>query len=169
MEENDKILIPGTNVYLIIPADYVCLYNKLLVMLSDFGLELIKDCQSSCKAKNKNIIDCWNMFQSACACYALSVGGNESYRKKADLYIKYIEAQIDNIYNEIDSEPFCKMIIHPITDDGRLTAEVGCGSDVHFHIKNKDYHLYEEYFNKDKTKEFHIDKNGHLIVNQECD
>ena len=79
-------------VYMIIPADYACVYARLLVMLSDLGYEMLQDCAAGCKGSNKNIISCWNMFQAACAAHSLNK------TKEADTLIKYIKAQISNIY-----------------------------------------------------------------------
>ena len=42
-------------VYMIIPADYACVYARLLVMLSDLGYEMLQDCAAGCKGSNKNI------------------------------------------------------------------------------------------------------------------
>ena len=78
----------GTYVYLTVPFKYNCVYTKLLIMVSDLGIDLIKDCTSTCKGVNRQVINCWNMFQAACAAYQL---GEE---KKADLLINYIIAQL---------------------------------------------------------------------------
>lgn len=78
----------GTYVYLTVPLKYNCVYTKLLIMVSDLGIDLIKDCTSTCKGINRQVINCWNMFQAACAAYQL---GEE---KKADLLINYIIAQL---------------------------------------------------------------------------
>ena len=58
-------------VYLTIPQDYICIYHKLLILMSNIGKEIINDCSATCKGNNKIIIDCWNTFQSAIACKAL--------------------------------------------------------------------------------------------------
>ena len=58
-------------VYLTIPQDYICIYHKLLILMSNIGREIINDCSATCKGNNKIIIDCWNTFQSAIACKAL--------------------------------------------------------------------------------------------------
>ena len=43
-------------VYMKIPAQYVCVYHKLLVMLADFGIDMLNDCSATCKGNNKNVI-----------------------------------------------------------------------------------------------------------------
>lgn len=78
----------GTYTYLIVPLKYNCVYTKLLVMMSDIGIDLIKDCTSTCKGINRQVINCWNMFQAACSAYQLGE------TKKADLLINYIIAQL---------------------------------------------------------------------------
>lgn len=110
-------------VYLTIPAEYVCLYHKLLVYLADFGLELIKDCQAGCSAKNKSIIDCWNMFQALCAAYAL---GEE---KKAKILYDYISAQLELYYKGSNKEVYEGKFIGRISEDGYLKAVITCGKN----------------------------------------
>ena len=78
----------GTYVYLVVPEKYNCVYEQLLIKISDLGVDMIKDCGSTCRGINRAVINCWNMFQAACASYTL---GEE---KKADLMINYITAQL---------------------------------------------------------------------------
>lgn len=78
----------GTYVYLVVPEKYNCVYEQLLIKISDLGVDMIKDCSSTCRGINRAVINCWNMFQAACASYTL---GEE---KKADLMINYITAQL---------------------------------------------------------------------------
>lgn len=79
----------GKYIYCVIPEKYKCIYEKLLIKLSDLGIDILKDCGSTCRGVNKNIINCWNMFQAACAAYNL---GEE---KKAQLLMYYINIQLD--------------------------------------------------------------------------
>lgn len=74
----------GTYKYLVIPEKYGCVYNKLLIKMSDFGVALLKDCGATCRGHNKQIMNCWNMFQAACCAHELGE------IKKADLLIEYI-------------------------------------------------------------------------------
>lgn len=149
----DKIEIEPEYVYMTIPADYVCLYHKLLVYLSDFGVDLIRDCQSSCAAKNKTIIDCWNMFQAAIACHNL---GQED---KANLFIKYIEAQLELYYKGTDEIVYNGGNIFPITPDGHLKAEVSCSNNSKFYVDAETGNLYQEYLDEQASgKVFVIDE-----------
>lgn len=78
----------GNFVYLVVPEKYKCVYDKLLIKMSDLGIDMIKDCGATCRGINRHVINCWNMFNSACAAYSI---GEE---KKADLMINYINAQL---------------------------------------------------------------------------
>lgn len=78
----------GMYTYLNVPNKYNCVYKRLLIKLSDLGVDMIKDCTSTCKGINRQVINCWNMFQSACAAYTLG------YWKQADLLINYINASL---------------------------------------------------------------------------
>lgn len=115
-------------VYMIIPADYACVYARLLVMLSDLGYEMLQDCAAGCKGSNKNIISCWNMFQAACAAHSLNK------TKEADTLIKYIKAQISNIYKSSGVSENLGSVTMPIDENGELYAMVTCGSVPTFEV-----------------------------------
>ena len=115
-------------VYMIIPADYACVYARLLVMLSDLGYEMLQDCAAGCKGSNKNIISCWNMFQAACAAHSLNK------TKEADSLIKYIKAQISNIYKGSGVSENLGSVTMPIDENGELYAMVTCGSVPTFEV-----------------------------------
>lgn len=74
----------GTFIYLIVPYKYNCIYKKLLIKMSDLGIDIIKDCNTTCKGINREVINCWNMFNAACSAYTLGYG------KEANLMINYI-------------------------------------------------------------------------------
>lgn len=78
----------GTYIYLTVPEQYKCVYEKLLIKLSDLGIDIVKDCGATCRGINRSVINCWNMFQAACAAYTL---GEE---KKAHLLMHYINTQL---------------------------------------------------------------------------
>ena len=54
-------------IYLTIPAEYVCVYHRIMAMLADYGEEMLKDCKANCTDKNSGVIECFNMFNAACA------------------------------------------------------------------------------------------------------
>ena len=157
-EDNDLVEIQPEYVFMTIPAEYVCIYHKLLVYLSDFGLELLQDCQASCAAKNKSIIDCWNMFQSMIACH------NLGQTDKAEVFKKYIEAQLEIYYKGSDKEVYNGGMVYPITPDGHLKAEVSCSNNIKFEVDPLTGKLYQKYLDEQSTtKDFFI-KDDNLIV-----
>lgn len=147
--------------YLTIPAKYICTYHKLLTYLADFGKKLLDDCSASCKGNNKTIIDCWNLFQSALACYTL---GNT---KQADLFIDYINKQLEHIYRGEDVEVWGGTVYLPITPDGKLKALVSCApDDTKFYVDVETGELYQHYLDENTSK-FAIDENNQLNVETE--
>ena len=82
-------------IYTTIPAEYVCVYHKILAMLADFGEEMLKNCKASCTDRNSNVINCFNMFNAA---VAASTIGNE---RLAELLLNYVKAKINQIYKDI--------------------------------------------------------------------
>lgn len=140
--------------YLTIPAGYICLYHKLLVYLSDFGIELIKDCKAGCSAKNKSIIDCWNMFQALCAAHALGE------TKKAELLYNYITNQLELYYKQeaSDSEVYNGKFVGRITEDGLLKATVTCNSDIgRFWVDAETGELYRKYIAEKENNDVNLD------------
>lgn len=136
-----EVEISAEYVYLTIPKEYVCTYQRLLVYLADFGEAAIKDCQAACKGHNLYIIQCWNMFQSALACYTLGL------LDKADLYIKYINAQLENLYKNSEKELYCGGACLPISEDGELKARVSCDNaeQARFYVDKDTETAYNEY------------------------
>lgn len=85
-------------IYLVIPKEYYTIYVRLLEKLTDCGIDILKDCNTQCNDVNKQVFKCWNLFQSACAAYQL---GDDCNIKLANLFIKYIKAQL-NITGELE-------------------------------------------------------------------
>lgn len=79
-------------VYATIPAQYACLYHKLLVLLSDYGVDMLNDCSATCKGSNKNIVTCFNMFEAGVASYNLGL------TSRANAIMTYINAEVNAIY-----------------------------------------------------------------------
>ena len=88
----EQVEITPQYVYMTVPSKFVCTYHKLLVLMARYGVDMRNDCSATCKGNNKNIITCWNMFQSAMAAYQL--GQN----KLAETLLKYIKGQLNIIY-----------------------------------------------------------------------
>lgn len=145
-------------VYLTIPAEYVCVYHKLLSYMADFGKVIVDDCNAACKGNGKNIINCWNLFQSAIACKAI---GQD---KQAEFFINYITKQLDNIYKGSDDKVYnCTQPI-AITPDGKLEAIVTCGNDVHFYVNLETGKLYEEHLASKEDCKVYAVEDGELTV-----
>lgn len=124
----------GMYTYLDVPSKYNCVYKKLLIKLSDLGVDMIKDCTSTCKGINRQVINCWNMFQSACAAYTLG------YWKQADLLINYINSSLQFGCDEyITDEKPVFMIFElniPITITGSQKIKY---NEANFVIANREY------------------------------
>lgn len=135
MNETDENVNFVEYVYITIPAEYVCIYQKLLIMYVDFGNELLKNCKAPCDSKYRKLIDCYNAFNAAVAAKKL---GQD---KLAETLIKYVEEQIKVNYN---GNPPCPDIVYPITEDGKLYAAVDCGNKPKFNIIVEDGILNSE-------------------------
>lgn len=160
--EYNEIEINPEYVYLTIPANWVCIYHKLLGYLADFGETAVKDCQAACKGQSLYIIQCWNIFQSAIACRA--IGAYE----KAEFFIKYIDTQLNNIYKTSDTEIYCGEGEMAITSDGRLKARVSCKSNnIKFYVDKETGKLYEKYIEETEKEVYSIQDDNLIIKNQE--
>lgn len=124
----------GMYTYLDVPSKYNCVYKKLLIKLSDLGVDMIKDCTSTCKGINRQVINCWNMFQSACAAYTLG------YWKQADLLINYINSSLQFGCDEYTTDEKPVFMIFelniPITITGSQKIKY---NEANFVIANREY------------------------------
>jgi len=121
-------------VYVTIPAEYICVYHRILAMLADYGEDMLKDCKASCTDKNSGVIECFNMFNAAVAARKL---GKD---KLAETLIKYIKAKINQIYQGKDNST---SFVFPVDPNGRIKAFVSCGELPKFEINADDAELYE--------------------------
>ena len=146
-------------VYLTIPAEYVCLYHKLLVYLADLGTDLIKDCQAGCNATNKSILNCWNMFQALCAEHALHE--KESPTAKETLLYNYIDAQLELCYKSRgwDKEVYEGKFVGSISEDGRLRAVITCNNPNigTFEVDAETGQLYRTYIAEQENNDVTLD------------
>lgn len=134
-------------VYMTIPAEYICVYHRILVMLADFGEEMLEDCKAACKDRNSSVIDCFNMFNAAVAARKL---GKESL---ANTLILYVKSKINQIYKNNDNST---SFIYPIDEDGQLKAVVSCGKKPIFEISPEDGDLYEHIINNGSSEHFYL-------------
>ena len=124
-------------IYLTIPAEYVCVYHRIMAMLADYGEEMLKDCKATCTDKNSGVIECFNMFNAAVAARKL---GKD---KLAETLIKYIKAKINQMYRGVDNST---SFVFPVDENGQLKAFVSCNERPMFYINPEDGELYEHKF-----------------------
>lgn len=131
---NELIPIELEYVYITIPAEYICVYHRILAMMADYGEDMLKDCKASCTDKNSGVIECFNMFNSAVAARKL---GKD---KLASVIITYVKAKINQIYKGKDNST---SFVFPVDETGQLKAFVSCGERPRFEINPDDGELYE--------------------------
>lgn len=134
-------------IYITIPAEYICVYHRLLALLADYGEEMLKDCKADCSDKNKGVIECYNMFNAAVAARKLHKD------KLAETLIKYIKAKINQIYKGADNST---SFVFPVDENGQLKAFVSCGERPQFEINPDDMELYEHKFNNGFNEHFRL-------------
>lgn len=132
-------------VYVTIPAEYICVYHRILAMMADYGEDMLKDCKANCTDRNSGVIECFNMFNSAVAARKL---GKD---KLAALIIKYIKVKINQIYKDKDNST---SFVFPIDENGEIKAFVSCGERPKFEINPDDGMLYEHKFNNGFDEHF---------------
>lgn len=134
-------------IYVTIPAEYICVYHRILAMMADYGEEMLKDCKANCTDRNSGVIECFNMFNAAVACHKL---GKD---KQAELIIKYIKTKINQIYKNKDNST---SFVFPVDETGQLKAYVSCGERPRFEINPDDMSLYEHKFENGFNEHFRL-------------
>ena len=134
---SELIQVEPEYVYVTIPAEYICVYHRILTMLADYGEDMLKDCKANCTDRNSNVIDCFNMFNAAVAARKL---GKD---KLAETLIKYIKAKINQMYRGVDNST---SFVFPVDENGQLKAFVSCNERPMFYINPEDGELYEHKF-----------------------
>lgn len=145
-------------IYLTIPVEYTCVYHKLLVYMADFGKDIVDDCHAACKGSGKNILSCWNLFQSALACYALG-----KY-KESSFFIDYINKQLDLIYGASEIGVYTGVLPSEIDELGRLSTIVSCGDDYTFYVDIETGELFQEFYSEATPDKVYMINDNHLIV-----
>ena len=144
---NKLIEVEPEYIYVTVPAEYICVYHRILAMLADYGEEMLKDCKASCTDRNSGVIECFNMFNAAVAARKLDKG------KLAETLIKYIKAKINQIYQGHDNST---SFVFPVDENGQLKAFVSCGERPRFEINPDDMELYEHKFNNGFDEHFRL-------------
>lgn len=133
--ENNTVEINPEYIYMTIPAEYVCIYHKILILMAEYGLDMLNDCQAGCTNQNKSIINCFNMFNAAVAARKL---GQD---KVAETIIKYVNSQLKLIYNNDITIP---ETVFPVDEHGYLKAIVSCGKNPKFEIDINSGELFKK-------------------------
>ncbi len=141
------IQIEPEYIYVTIPAEYICVYHRILAMLADYGEDMLKNCKASCTDRNSGVIECFNMFNSAVAAKKL---GNE---KLANVLIKYIKAKLNQLYKGKDNS---QSFVFPVDETGHLKAIVSCGERPKFEIDADSGELLEHKLNNGFNEHFHL-------------
>lgn len=158
---SELIKVEPEYIYVTVPAEYICVYHRILAMMADYGEEMLKDCKASCTNKNSGIIECFNMFNSAVAARKLKKD------KLAETIIKYIKAKINQIYRDIDNST---SFVFPIDENGQLKAFVSCNERPMFYINPEDGELYEHKFGNGFEEHFGLgDEDNNISENLERD
>ena len=134
---SELVQIEPEYIYVTVPAEYICVYHRILAMLADYGEDMLKDCKASCTDRNSNVIECFNMFNAAVAARKL---GKD---KLAETLIKYIKAKINQMYRGVDNST---SFVFPVDENGQLKAFVSCNERPMFYINPEDGELYEHKF-----------------------
>lgn len=149
-------------VYVTIPAEYVCVYHRILALMADYGEEMLKDCKASCTDKNSSVIECYNMFNAAIAARTMGKG------KLAETIIYYIKSKINQIYKGNQDTPG---YVFPVDKEGRIKAFVSCNDRPKFFINSKDGVLYKKDMGLGVREYYSLDSNdkpwegkGHIPV-----
>lgn len=133
--ENDTMEINPEYIYMTIPAEYVCTYHKILILMAEYGLDMLNDCQAGCTNQNKSIINCFNMFNAAVAARKLG------QTKVAETIIKYVNAQLNIIYNKDITIP---KTVFPVDEHGYLKAIISCEENPRFKIDVDSGQLFQK-------------------------
>lgn len=162
-------------VYMTIPAEYVCVYHRILRMLADCGEQMLKDCKALCKDRNSGVIECYTMFNAAVAARKLG------QTKLAETLIKYIKAKIETMANcnvdgnvtwsrcqeDLESSDGLPSLVFPVDENGQLKALVSCGGRPRFEISPDDMSLYEHKFNNGFDEHFALSEEDYSKITDE--
>ena len=135
-------------VFLKVPVKWTEIYNKLLILMSNRGIDMIKDCNASCDGETKKLIECWNQFNAACAAYAI---GQET---EAKILIRIL---IDNAFKYTEEGDF---ITIKSSEKGRDRIQI-IVSDTGIGISEKDQkHIFERFFRSSSVRATEIEGSG---------
>lgn len=138
-DEEPGVTLDPEVVYMTIPSLWVPIYRKLLLFIADYGKSILDDCSFGCKGNGSVIFNCWNLFQSACAAYAI-----EDF-ERATLFINYVSKQIDSI-TKSSTKTDDGVFRYTITPDGAIRVDGTIVNDkVNFSATKSTYDNYQEW------------------------
>lgn len=105
--------------FMTIPAQYNYIYEKILLLFSEYGLDAVKDCKVSCRDRQSRIVECFNIFTAGVAAW------NAGRYKEASLVMNYVRGQIDIYYpNKTDNTKSIYFVLRDKTlDADKITEE----------------------------------------------
>ena len=99
------------------------------------------------------------MFQSACACHTIAKD------KQADVFIKYIEAQLEIYYKGSEQTEYNSGMYIPITEDGKIKALCSCKNGKQkFEVDLETGNLYRKYIDEKLANDVFTIKDEELNV-----
>lgn len=150
---SELIQVEPEYIYVTVPAEYICVYHRILAMMADYGEDMLKNCKASCTDKNNNVIECFNMFNAAVAARKLGM------TKEAETLIKYVSSQLNLINGEEVKTP---NIAFPIDEDGYLKAMISCGKNPRFFIDTESGNLYKAFMDEKAEDKVYIIEDNQL-------
>jgi len=129
-----------SSIYTTIPSYYVIVYHKLLHALSEYGVELLKDCNAACCKKNINITKAKTLFDIAVRNFDLTD------QDKLDYSYSLIE-EVIKILNELYPNWTSHMTFYVDTDntikgyftDDDLVGKPTANNGAIFELSEEDY------------------------------
>ena len=142
---SEEVEISGEYVYMSVGRKYVCVYDKVLVVMGEYGVDMVNDCCGSCKGNNKNIVSCWNMFE--CGMGGYEVGED----KVGESVVKYIKGEVNIIYEGSEEVEYSGCIRVGVDEEGKIDGIVSCGDGGKFYVEGESGKVWEK---KEEGKEY---------------
>lgn len=152
---SELVKIEPEYIYVTVPAEYICVYHRILALMADYGEEMLKDCKANCTTRNTTVIECFNMFNAAVAAKKL---GKD---KLAQTIIKYVKAKINQIYKGVDNST---TFVFPVDAEGELKAFVNCGETVEFRVDTDTYEEYVKRYGDGVNTDYSLNDENELSV-----
>lgn len=155
-----------TNLYVLykiyIPRDWIIIYHRILILMAEYGTEMLKDCKAGCTNRNKNVVDCYNMFNAAVAAKLL---GDSS---KANVLINYIKAQLSLLYGDLDPSKNVLVAIGEDLDaetERELYGVISADETIELELNPNDGFLYKTVVKEGKVIRFREEDGEAIPVN----